>query len=321
MSDEPRASVVVATRDRAASLARLLDALERQTVPRDAFEIVIVDDGSRDQTPALLERHRARADGAFTALRHPDSQGPAAARNLGWRSARGRVVAFTDDDCLPAPAWLAEGLAAVDSGAAIVMGRTIAEPGAPGLGEPFSRAMVVDHEDGRYPTCNVFYLRSALEEVGGFDESFRYACGEDTDLAWRAKAAGYPSTFAAAAVVEHAVRPPDFFLFLRERRRFAEQILVVRRHPELRRLFYRRWFYRRSHVHSLASVVLALGAAATTPWLLAALPLVWTHRLKGAELGRGPATRARHVAQILVADLWELAVFAAVSVRYRTPLI
>jgi GT2 family glycosyltransferase len=316
-----RASVVVATRDRAASLARLLDALERQTVPRDAFEIVIVDDGSRDETSVVLERHRARAGGAFTALRHPDSRGPAAARNLGWRSACGRVVAFTDDDCLPEPAWLAEGLAAIDSGAGIVMGRTIAEPGAPGPGEPFSRAMVVDHEDGRYPTCNVFYRRRALEEVGGFDEGFRYACGEDTDLAWRAKAAGHRSTFAPAAVVEHAVRPPDFLLFLRERRRFAEQILVVRRHPELRRLFYRRWFYRRSHVHALATGALALGAAATTPWLLAALPFVWAHRMKGTELGRRPTTRARHAAQILVADLWELAVFAAVSVRYRTLLI
>lgn len=321
MSAPLRASVVVATRDRARSLERLLEALERQTVARDAFEIVIVDDGSRDDTAAVLERHRTRSAGPFTSLRHAESQGPAAARNLGWRSARGAVVAFTDDDCLPEPTWLAAGLAAVEAGAAIVMGRTIAERGAAGLGEPFARAMVVDHEDGRYPTCNVFYLRRALEQVGGFDESFRYACGEDTDLAWRAKAAGHRSTFAPGAVVEHAVRPPDFVLFLRERRRFAEQILVVKRHPELRRLFYRRYFYRRSHVHALATCALVAGAPVATPWLLLALPFVWAHRFRGTELGRGTATRARHVAQILVADLWELAVFAVVSARYRTLLV
>ena len=316
-----RASVVVATRNRAASLERLLDALEQQTIARDSFEIVVVDDASTDATQAVLDRHGARAGRAFASLRQPEQRGPAAARNRGWRVARGRVVAFTDDDCRPMASWLEEGLAAVEAGAGVVMGRTIAEPGAPGLGVAFSRAMVVDHEDERYPTCNVFYLRQALADVGGFDESFRFACGEDTDLGWRARSAGYATAFAGGAVVEHAVRPPDFLLFLRERRRFAEQILVVKRHPELRRLFYRRYFYRRSHVHALATCVVAGSAAWISPLLLLALPVVWVHRMRGTETGRGGWTRLRTAAQILIADLWELAVFSAVSVRYRTLLI
>ena len=317
-----RASVVVATWNRADSLERLLTALEGQSVPRESYEIVVVDDASTDETPAVLERHRARARGAFHALRREIQGGPASARNHGWHAARAAVVAFTDDDCRPAPDWLEAGLREVDAGAGIVMGRTVAEPGAAGLGEPFSRAMVVDHEDGRYPTCNVFYRRTALEDAGGFDESFRFACGEDTDLAWRVRKAGHGSTFSAAAVVEHAVRPPDFRLYLRERRRFAEQILVLRRHPELRRLFYHRYFYRRSHVHALAACGLAALAATTTPAVLVALPIVWAHRMRGQSLGPpGFFPRARTAAQILVADLWELAVFGAVSVRYRTLLL
>ena len=316
-----RASVVVATRDRAHLLARLLEALERQTLPRGAFEIIVVDDQSRDGTGDLIARFCDRTSGPFQSFALPRSTGPAAARNLGARSARGSIVAFTDDDCVPEADWLEAGLSAFSMGTAIVQGVTRAKAGTAGYGVQFSRTMEVDREDGHYPTCNIFYSREALERVGGFDESFRYACGEDTDLAWRVKAAGYDSRFCPKAVVTHDVRAPSFRIFLRERRRFAEQILLVKRHPHLRRFYYRRYFYQRSHVHAIAALSL-IAAAGSGIWPAAALlPLVWLDRFRHTRLVGGWRHRALVAGELLVGDFWELIVFCYGSLRYRTLLI
>ena len=312
---------MIATKDRAESLRGLFDALERQTMPRQSFEVVVVDDGSHDRTSDIIEQYRQRAAGPFTALRSPTSRGPAAARNQGIRAARGVVVAFTDDDCEPAADWLAAGVELLrEGGHGVVMGATQpADP--PRAAQPFARSMQADHEDGRYPTCNVFYSRAALERAGGFDQSFRFACGEDTDLAWRVKALGFTSAFCAEARVVHAVRAADFALFLRERRRFADQVLLVKRHPELRRLFYRRYFYRRSHVHVLASV-LVVAAAVLIVWPIAALLVpVWFDRLRHVRLSASAPQRARIAAQIAIGDLWEFAVFCYSSARYGAMLI
>jgi len=316
-----RASVVVATRDRAPLVERLLEALEQQTVARQEFEVVVVDDGSKDATREMLARVDRQADGPFQALRCAESKGPAAARNLGVRSARGSIVAFTDDDCVPERRWLEEALGAFADGVGVVQGTTRAQSGAAGYGVPFSRTMEVGEEDGHYPTCNIFYRREALERVGGFDESFRFACGEDTDLAWRVKAAGYASRFCREAVVIHDVRPPSFGLFLRERRRFADQILLVKRHPHLRRFYYRRYFYQRSHVHAIAALGL-MGVAAVGFWPAAGLlPVVWLDRFRHTRFAGAWRRRALLAGELLLADFWELFVFCYASLRYRALLI
>jgi len=241
--------------------------------------------------------------------------------NLGAGSAKAAVVAFTDDDCVPVDGWLESALGAFADGVGIVQGRTRPDSAADGYGEPFSRTMEADAEDGHYPTCNVFYAREAFERVGGFDETFRYACGEDTDLAWRVKAAGYASRFCADAVVTHDIRPPSFRMFLRERRRFAEQILLVKRHPQLRRFYYRRYFYQRSHVHALAALGV-IAVAAVGAWQAALLlPVVWLDRFRHTRLPGSLRRRALVAAQLLAGDFWELCVFCYASLRYRTLLV
>ena len=320
-SDRPLASIVIATRDRAHLLERLTAALERQTVARRDFEVIIVDDASRDSTTSILGRFAATSAGRFLTRREARPSGPAAARNIGWRLAGGEVIAFTDDDCVPEPGWLAAGLRAIAAGAGVVMGKTRARAEADGYGETFSRTMEVAREDGRYPTCNVFYRREAITQAGGFDEAFRYACGEDTDLAWRVKGLGFRSAFAADAVVVHDVRPPSFLTFLRERRRFADQVLLVKRHPHLRGLFYRRYFYQRSHVHALAALAI-IAAAGLGPWPAAMLlPVVWLDRFRHTRLAGTFGRRAFVGGQLVLADFWELLVFCYASIRYKRLLI
>src|SRR3982074_1756325 len=101
----PEVSVVVASHDRPARLAALLEALRAQELGRDAFEVVVVDDGSAPGTAAVLDAERNRGELDLVVLRHERARGPAAARNAGWRRARASLIAFTDDDCRPPPHW------------------------------------------------------------------------------------------------------------------------------------------------------------------------------------------------------------------------
>ena len=103
---EPEISVVVATRDRATAWPQLISALEAQTLPVAAFEVVVVDDASRDDTWETLQKISARTNVRVLCLRLDVNVGSGAARTFGLDRCRAPVVAFTDDDCSPAPAWL-----------------------------------------------------------------------------------------------------------------------------------------------------------------------------------------------------------------------
>src|SRR5688572_297385 len=100
----PAVSVVIPTHNRAGRLAAQLESLRAQTT-RD-FEVIVVDDGSRDGTPEVLAAQIARGGFDLRAIRHDAPQGPATARNAGWQAARAPLVAFTDDDCISHPGWL-----------------------------------------------------------------------------------------------------------------------------------------------------------------------------------------------------------------------
>jgi glycosyltransferase involved in cell wall biosynthesis len=116
-----RVSVVVPTFHRMGLLMRCLHALLGQRLAPEAFEVLVVDDGREDAVRVAVEglasRRRRHGQPAprLHYLRNPDGQGPAAARNCGWRTARAPIVAFTDDDTIPDAGWLAAGLAAMDA--------------------------------------------------------------------------------------------------------------------------------------------------------------------------------------------------------------
>src|SRR5690606_9187186 len=134
----PRASVVVPTYRRPGMLARCLAALFTQGLDPSHFEVIVVDDEPAEATrrvveyaahvlaterapaPATGEGAGPRPESAGPAVRYIANRGPrgpAAARNLGWRAARGEIIAFTDDDCIPSAGWLRAGLAALEAGA------------------------------------------------------------------------------------------------------------------------------------------------------------------------------------------------------------
>lgn len=189
-------SVVVPTRDRPAALARCLAALARQQAG-DELEIVVVNDGGRPLSAPGARIVQAGGDG------------PAAARNAGARAARGGVVCFTDDDCVPGPEW-ASRLAAACAGGGAAAGTTIADPAA---GAPAAAAqlltntlMAASRDPGgglRFaPTCNLACQAGTLAGLP-FDESFALAAGEDRDWCARLVASGAPLRHVPDAVVLH----------------------------------------------------------------------------------------------------------------------
>jgi glycosyltransferase involved in cell wall biosynthesis len=191
-SATPRLSVVIPTFNRAGVVPGCLRALAAQTLDRDAFEVTVVDDGSRDDTPAVCASLGAALPG-FRLLRQ-QNRGPAAARNAGLRVARGRVVVFTDDDCEPPADWLARIDRAFANDPALVgLGGIMITP--PRQWVPLSH-----HSDLTEPgaadysrfigTNNAAYLRAELLAAGGFDETFRHVSVEDAELFIRMRRRG-----------------------------------------------------------------------------------------------------------------------------------
>ena len=313
-------AVVVATRGRAALLPRLLTALEGQ-VDAPAFDVVLVDDASPDDTwptiSALAESSRLHVRG----VRMPAQSGPAAARNAGWRESDARLIAFTDDDCVPSPGWLRTLVDALD-GVDIAQGATLPDPAQRDKLGPFSRTMEVTGPTGYFQTCNVAYRRSTLEQVGGFDDELRQA-GEDIELATRAQAAGARTAFCPDAVVHHDVRPSHLLDHLRATRRWGGIVLAVRKQPELRQRLHHGLLWKRSHAPALvaaAGVVTAVTAPGVWRALgaVAALPYV-RHRLVVEPLKHtGRRDRVLLLPAALISDLTEVGVLAAASARYRT---
>jgi glycosyltransferase involved in cell wall biosynthesis len=219
MTEWPRASVVIPTFRRPEAVRRCLGALARLDYPRDRLEVVVVDDGGG----GLVQGDLALAAPAVTIrlVRLETNGGPARARNHGARNATGAVIAFTDDDCCPRPAWLRELVAAlVAEPAALVGGRVenalvgnrfaqASQDLVAYLYEyfPRGRALKAFFTSNNVACTSVDFLR-----LGGFDESFRYSAAEDRDLSERW--AG-PLRPVDRAVVDHH-HPLTFWRFLRQ---------------------------------------------------------------------------------------------------------
>ena len=195
----PEVSVIVPAHDAAGTLAAALSALAGQEGGVD-HEVVVVDDGSSDATAQIAEQMGVRL------VAHERPLGAAEARNAGVRATSGRLLAFTDADCAPAPDWLAHGLAAA-AGADLVQGAVVPDPAVDRT--PFDRTVEVGSETGLYETANLFVDRGWFERLGGFESSRGLGAerpyGEDTIFGWRLRRAGGRTRFAPEARVFHAV--------------------------------------------------------------------------------------------------------------------
>jgi glycosyltransferase involved in cell wall biosynthesis len=226
-----RVSVVVPTYKRPELLDRCLSTLTGQDFDPCRYEIVVADDAASCDTRCQVERHAACAASSGHTIRYVPvrgTHGPAAARNAGWRAARGEIIAFTDDDCIPAPGWLNAGACAFVDGVAGVMGSLV----VPLQGVPTDYELnAAGLEGGEFLTANCFYRRCVLEETGGFDERFTMAYREDTDLWFTLLERDSRLVRAPCAQVVHPIRPAPWGVSLGQQRRSMFNMLLYKKHP------------------------------------------------------------------------------------------
>ena len=294
----PDVSVIVPVFDDADRLDACLTALADQNTRR-RFEVVVVDNGSRDDPAAVTARY------PFVRTFLEPSPGSYAARNTGARHARGAILAFTDADCLPSPSWIDAGATAVERlkrSCIIAGGIDLFVPG--GDGSHSTRHPVVAYElatafrQREYveqkhfgPTANLFVARAAFDALGGFDGHLR--SGGDKDFGNRAFAAGIPLVYDDAVRVAHPSRPEVAALEAKVRRVVGGEHLLARgRHGRLVRDYLRYALLRPSNalLQILRAPTLAWReklAAATIVPRVAAWQLDERRRLvRGAEAPR-----------------------------------
>ncbi len=203
------ATVVVPTHGRPSQLRTCLEALGRLDYPPDRLEVVVVDDGS----PQPVTEAVSPPTSIDVRIERQPQGGPGAARNRGVALAKGDVIAFLDDDCVPDPSWLTRLVKTVESGEKLVAGgRTVNALDSNAYSE--ASQMIVSYlyemhartasSSAFFTTNNLALRRDDFLAVGGFDERFRHAAGEDRDLCVRLARAGTELRYAPDALVRHA---------------------------------------------------------------------------------------------------------------------
>jgi glycosyltransferase involved in cell wall biosynthesis len=229
---QPKVSVVVATYNGDRTLKACLDSLQRLNYPD--YEIILVDDGSTDQTREIASRYSG-----VLYFRHEKNFGLSVARNTGILAATGEIIAFTDSDCRADEDWLyylvADLLNSDFAGIggpnllppedSSVAAAVMASPGGP------AHVMLTDRQAEHIPGCNMAFYKWALDEIGGFDPIFTRA-GDDVDVCWRLQQAGHKIGFSPAAFVWH-YRRSTIKAYLKQQRGYGEaEALLQRKHPE-----------------------------------------------------------------------------------------
>jgi GT2 family glycosyltransferase len=231
----PHLSVVIPTYNHARILRHTLAHLTAQTLDPDTYEIVVADDGSTDDTPAVAA---AAASGRVRVrgIRLDANRGRSAARNAGIRAAAAPLIVFVDSDILVRPDFLQRHIEMQRSAGRPAVGRgpvaTIPSPEIP------ERTPLLRTSPAYLSTANASVPRAVLLDAGLFDEGFQGYGWEDFDLGLRLKARGIPRIYSRAAVAYHIEAPLTFEAFPRmlakEEERARMALYFQQKHPGIR---------------------------------------------------------------------------------------
>lgn len=310
-------SVVMATYRRPLLLRRCLEAMLRQTLASQVYEVIVVDDGRSEDTRAVVDELAARVGAPRLRYLLPEgTRGPAGARNRGWRASTAPVIAFTDDDTVPDADWLRQGLLGLGDHVA-VCGRVIVPTAAvPTDHEKNTRGL----ETAEFVTANAFVRRAALEATGGFDERYTRAWREDSDLHFSLLRGGSVGS-APAAIVLHPVRAAPWGVSLAQQANVYFDALLYKKHPKLylERIRSRPpWRYFVIVGCSVAALACAVAQAWPAAGMLAGVALAGIAGFAWQRL-RGTKHTPSHIAEMLVtsAAIPFLAVYWRVAGAWR----
>ncbi len=277
-------SVVIPTFRRHELLNRCLAALLAQDLDPASYEVIVADDAASEDTRQFVDEIAGSASGgSFASLRMTlptganepilptiryvpvtGAHGPAAARNAGWRAAHSEIIAFIDDDCIPTINWLKAGVNAFADGVVGVSGKIVIPPVLHPTDYELNATQLAKVD---FVTANCFYRREVLEEVGGFDERFKMAWREDSDLVFTLRERNARLINAPEVVVMHPIRSAPWGISLSQQRKSMFNALLYKKHPTLYRKYIQAsppWDY-----YCIIGALLV-----TLAGLLAGLPLV-----------------------------------------------
>jgi GT2 family glycosyltransferase len=230
----PKVTVVCCAYNAASTVGETLASLEQLTYP--SYEVVVVDDGSRDETARIAAQHPFR-------LLRVENGGLSRARNLGIEAARGEIVAFIDSDAAADPDWLYFLVTQMEElNAAGCGGPNLSPPADPEAAQRIDKApgnpvhVLLDNETAEHiPGCNMAFRKEVLQAIGGFDPTYRVA-GDDVDVCWKILERGEELAFSPAAVVWHH-RRASWRAYLKQQRGYGKaEVLLEACYPERYRL-------------------------------------------------------------------------------------
>ena len=227
----PMVSVVICAYNAERTMQACMESLRKLDYPN--YEVVIVDDGSRDRTAEI-----AAAFPEFRLIRQPN-KGLSVARNVGLHAARGDIIAYTDSDCVVDPHWLTLMMRAMNEGAldgcggpnyapheeGKVQACVAASPGAP------CHVLVGEDRAEHLAGCNMIFTKAALLQVGGFEPQFT-AAGDDVDICWRMLDASLKLGFCPSAFVWHFRRNTIKAYYGQQRGYGRAEAMLYARYPE-----------------------------------------------------------------------------------------
>lgn len=345
-----KVSVVIPTYNRKDSLMETLESLFDQTYPKEDYEIIICDDGSNDGTGEMIKRMMKESPCLLRYFKQ-NNKGPASARNLGIYNAKGEIIGFTDDDCVASPTWIELAVPYFeDSKVGGVAGITLPGSYKKSIFSTRHTQELRDRESCRAcATCNVFYRRSVLVEIGGFDPDFRFF--QDSELALRIDPEfvlggikdpksvlkvrntrkKYQICFDESVKIYHNVTYLSKLKYLKSLKKYETSALFYKKYPDLRKNLILGFILNKKHIYpifmllSLASFMLYLSLHISFSYikvflLLAMISYLWAYIFIDYDIKKYPL-RVIVSMKYFIPDLVRLYYTIRGSVKHKSFLI
>jgi GT2 family glycosyltransferase len=229
-----KVSIVIPVYNGAATIAQCLESLIPQALAGHECEIIVIDDGSCDETMSVLSRYKD-----VRVVSQPRNMGPAAARNRGAQEATGEIILFTDADCVPGENWVADMARSFEDDPGVTGVKGVYRTRQRDLTARFVQLefefkyerMKQQEKIFFIDTYSAGYRRDVFLESGGFDTGFPVASTEDIELSFRLAAKGYRMVFNPRAYVYHQ-HPASWIDYMKRKFKYAYWgAVVMRRYP------------------------------------------------------------------------------------------
>jgi glycosyltransferase involved in cell wall biosynthesis len=316
-----KVSIVIPTYNRKESLNNTLISLFNQTCSQDKYEIIVCDDGSTDGTEEMVNDLIKKSPCALRYFKE-ENKGPASARNLGISNALGEIIGFTDDDCVVSKTWIEYAVPHLNNKKiGGVIGATIPEETYTQKTLKTTHTLQITEEEASYATCNIFYSKNVLIEVGGFDAEFKMALSEDTDLGLRVKNRNYEFCFDNTIIVYHNVTYRSIIQHLKSLKKYESRVLLHKKHPELKKFLG--FIHNKKHIYPIFTFIYVVFYPFNYSYILLLFAIstyLWAHVFIDWKIKMYPYRIVLFIKH-LVPDTIRLYYAIRGSIRYRYILI